>query len=158
MQFLAVFAHLRRETAKFHVLLRTWTQDNNLLTDLDSRILNSTPEKCTNVWQIERRGIREINIETACKVTFLRDVSFADFVLKLPNVSGNSQLKKTETTTPTPQYVSQGPYARVQTHCNASESRPFWSEFWLVSIKSIIGIRSSWIANLRSILRKLISA
>ena len=39
------------------------------------------------------------------EVTFLRDVSVADVVLKLPNVSGNSRLKKTKTMTPTPQYV-----------------------------------------------------
>ena len=70
LHLFAVTARLRRETAKFHVLRRTWTQDSDflflfLIFGGDTVFANSTPEKIANVWRIERDGTSAINFEIA---------------------------------------------------------------------------------------------
>ena len=61
LHFFAVTAWLQCETSQFHVLWRTWTQDNNFLflfMNLDTVHYNKFNScKIANIWQIKRVGI-----------------------------------------------------------------------------------------------------
>ena len=63
----AVTAQLRRESALFHVLWRTWAQDDFvfLVLHFDMVFYNSTPDKMSHIWWIERDGISAIKFEAA---------------------------------------------------------------------------------------------
>ena len=91
----------RRCTSSF--FLRTLTQHNDFLklrySALEFRINNLTPDKFTNVWQIERRGIIPINIETVCSHVFKRRFR------RRRRMRQKSSQNEAKTMTPTPQYV-----------------------------------------------------
>ena len=79
VHFFAVAARVQRENALFQALSRTWTQDNDFLflfLKFDTAFKNSTPEKCANIWRIERVGISAIKFEVA-RIHFLSDVFVA---------------------------------------------------------------------------------
>ena len=63
----AITARLRRESALFHVLWRTWAQDDFvfLVLHFDMVFYNSTPDKMSHIWWIERDGISAIKFEAA---------------------------------------------------------------------------------------------
>ena len=63
----AVTARLRRESALFHVLWRTWVQDDFvfLVLHFDMVFYNLTPDKMSHIWWTERNGISEIKFKAA---------------------------------------------------------------------------------------------
>ena len=72
VHFFVVTARLRRENAYFHVLWRTWTQDNNFLflfLNFDTVFYNSTPEK-----KLPTFGELSATKFEAAQLYFLRDV------------------------------------------------------------------------------------
>ena len=76
---LAVVARLQRESALFHVLSRTGTQDNNfrfLLLNFDTVLYISTPKEFASIRRIKRDGISAIKFEAA-RIHFLSDVFVA---------------------------------------------------------------------------------
>ena len=77
--FLAVIAGLQHESAWFHILSWTGTQDNNFLflfLNFDTALQNSTPKKFAHIWRIKQDGISVIKFE-ATQIHFLSDVFLA---------------------------------------------------------------------------------
>ena len=61
--FFAIATRLQCESAQFHVLSMTWTQDNNFLflfLNFNIVFSNSTPEKFANIWRMEQVEISAI--------------------------------------------------------------------------------------------------
>ena len=86
VHFFAIVAQPRRETSWFHVFWRTTRQ--GFFLKLGCSTLEFNSKKFTNIWQIERYGIKAMNFDTGW-IHLLRDF-FARVVLvvanKLPNV------------------------------------------------------------------------
>ena len=64
VHFFAVAARLQRENAYFHVLSRTWTEDNNFLFLFLIFHTESFRIQLPKIWRIKRDGVSAIKFET----------------------------------------------------------------------------------------------
>ena len=85
----AVMALLRRESAWFHVLWRTWAEDSDFLflfLTFRTVFKNSTQEKFASIWRIERDGTSSIKFESA-RIYFSSNVFIAAGVVLLKELT-----------------------------------------------------------------------